>query len=84
MTYITASYLTRDKHDLFLKWLEGEGIDPADVSDNGRFSVHNGRISGDKFIRTPEGRIKYNPRTDKPVLVHFTQVQKNPLPEELA
>lgn len=82
MTYITAGNLTREKHDILLAWLETEGIDPTEIVDNGRFSVHNGRISGFLFLRTPEGRVKVNSR-DEPVLVHFTQAQKNPLPEEL-
>lgn len=82
MTYIIAGNLTREKHVMLLAWLESEGVDPTNVSDNGRFSVHDGRISGFLFLRTPEGRVKVNSR-DEPVLVHFTQAQKNPLPEVL-
>ncbi len=83
MTYITAGNLTHEKHQVFLEWLQAEGINPAEVVDNGRFSVYNGQVSGFKFLLTPEGKVRIN-GWDKPVLVPFRQAQKNPLPEVLA
>lgn len=79
MPRIKAVGLTREKHQEFLDWLSEEGIDPAEVVDNGLFSVHNGQISGFKFILTPDGKVKMN-RRGYPILVHFRQKQKHPLP----
>jgi len=69
-----------EKRQAFLDWLKDEDLDPNDIVDNGRFAVHNGRISGWKFINNAEGRI-VNRRTVSFLKVPFNVKQKNPLPE---
>lgn len=81
MTYYTTRDMTREHQQLLLDWLEAEGIDPMRVRDDGRFSVHNGRVSGNKFIFSAADLKMI--RGGKVLSVHFHQDQKNPLPEEL-
>lgn len=77
------AYMTNEHRDLFLSWLEGEGLDPSDILNDGRFSVHKGWISGHKFIKTPESRVKMGRDGESVITVHFRQKQKNELPKEL-
>lgn len=83
MTRFDPLGMTHEKRELFLTWLKEEGLDPSDLINDGRFAVHNGWISGHKFIKTSEGRVKVRRDGRTPVLVHFRQKQKNELPEEL-
>lgn len=71
-----------EKREALLKWLEEEGLDAMDIVDNGRFSVHNGRISGWRFINNEHGRI-VNRRSRSFLKVPFSVQQKHPLPEGL-
>jgi len=77
----TANDMTREKRDALLEWLEGEGIKPDLIWDNGRFSVHNGSVSGYEMMQDVNGQ--YLTRNGRLVSVPFKQAQKNPLPEVL-
>jgi len=83
MTRITAQHLTQEKREALLAWLQGEGLDPGEIVDDGRFSVHNGWISGNRYIRHEDGKFIYNARRVDVLKVPFKQKQKNPLPEVL-
>lgn len=76
-------YMTNERRELFLTWLKNEGLDPSDIINDGRFSVHNGWITGYKFLKSAEGRVKVRRDGRTLVLIHFRQPQKHPLPEEL-
>lgn len=81
MTYYVASHMVREQRELFLEWIAGEGLEAAEIADNGTFSVHNGRISGERFVTDAQGgKIIHDGVV---VTMHFHQTQKNPLPEEL-
>jgi hypothetical protein len=71
-----------EKRQALLDWMENEGLDAADIVDDGRFSVHNGRISGWRFITNEHGRI-VNRRSRSFLKVPFNVAQKHPLPEGL-
>jgi hypothetical protein len=73
--------MTQEKRQAFLAWLAHEDVDPAEVTDDGSFSVHNGRISGKRMLQDPEGFLIL--WGGKPVKVPFTRKQRNPLPEVL-
>jgi hypothetical protein len=83
VTRITAQYLTQEKREALLAWLQGEGLDAADIVDDGRFSVHNGWVSGNRYIRHEDGKFIANMRRLEVLKVPFKQKQKNPLPEVL-
>jgi acyl-coenzyme A synthetase/AMP-(fatty) acid ligase len=83
MTRITAQHLTQEKREALLAWLQGEDLDAADIVDDGRFSVHNGWVSGNRYIRSEDGKFIYNARRVDVLKVPFKQKQKNPLPEVL-
>jgi hypothetical protein len=75
-----------EKRDALLEWLQSEDIDPNVVADDGRFSVHNGRISGRKFVLDDEGnriieKYDYKAQVVRFLKVPFNVEQKNPLPE---
>ncbi len=78
MTYIYAQELTQDKREVLIEWLKGEGIEPYDVLDDGKFSVHNGVIAGNKFLTRDGDKVIL--KNNKIATVHFRQAQKNPLP----
>lgn len=75
MTYFNTKFMTPHARDALLRWLQDEGLVPGEISAH-RFSVHKGWISGYRFV---DNVVRNNER----VKVHFTQRQKNPLPEEL-
>jgi hypothetical protein len=83
MTRISARFLTREKREALLAWLIEEGLDPSDIVDDGRFSVHNGWVSGNRYIRHEDGKFIANMRRLEVLKVPFKQKQKNPLPEVL-
>lgn len=83
MTRITARYLTQEKREALLEFLKAEGLDPGEIVDDGRFSVHNGWISGNRYIRHEDGKLIANMRRLEVLKVPFKQKQKNPLPEVL-
>lgn len=83
MTRITAQYLTQEKREALLAWLQGEGLDASEIVDDGRFSVHNGWISGSRYIKHEDGKFIANKRKADVLRVPFKQKQKNPLPEVL-
>jgi hypothetical protein len=72
-----------EKREAFVAWIEGEGLDPYRVVDDGRFSVHNGRVSGHLFIVDDEGQRVVDRRHNSLLKVPFNLKQKNPLPEGL-
>lgn len=81
MTYFYAQELSPESREVFLEWLHGEGLNPAAIYDNRRFSVHNGKVSGEVFlISTLTNELLY--RNNEPVTVPFSVPQVNPLPEE--
>lgn len=82
MTYFRPRYMTREKSELLLEWIKAEGLDPDSIADNGKFSVHNGNISGHKFIQNENGEKAVF--CGGAVKVPFRVAQKNPLPEELS
>lgn len=81
MTYFWVGGMVREQREVLLEWVRAEGLAPEEIRDNGSFSVHNGRVSGEKFLLDAEGNVQV--RHDAPVTVHFHQAQKNPLPEVL-
>lgn len=82
MTYFSPQEMYADEREAFLEWIVAEGLNPAAIYDNGKFSVHNGRISGEVFLMNPtSNELMY--LNDEPVTVHFHVPQKNPLPEVL-
>lgn len=83
MTRITAQYLTQEKCEALLEFLQAEGLDPSEIVDDGRFSVHNGWISGNRYIKHEDGKFIYNRWREDALKVPFKQRQKNPLPEVL-
>lgn len=83
MTRITARHMTQEKREALLAWLQGEGLDAADIVDDGRFSVHNGWISGNRYIRHEDGKFIFHKGRTEVLMVPFKQKQKNPLPEVL-
>lgn len=67
--------MTPAKHDALVAWIESEGLDPSAIVNDGRFSVHNGWVSGTQLLEAYDGtRIG---------TVHFRKTQANPLPAEL-
>lgn len=83
VTRITAEHLTQEKCEALLSWLQGENLDPAEIVDDGRFSVHNGWVSGSRYIKHEDGKLIANMRRLEVLKVPFKQRQKNPLPEVL-
>jgi len=75
--------MTQEKREALLEFLKGEGLDPSEIVDDGRFSVHNGWVSGNRYIRSEDGKFIYNARRVDVLKVPFKQKQKNPLPEVL-
>lgn len=72
-----------EKRLAFLEWAENEPNMPpvGEIADDGRFRVHNGRISGNRFILNAEGhKIIDGPRSTMRKY-HFNVQQVNPLPE---
>lgn len=82
MAHLNPMLMTRDKREALLEWVQGEGLDASEIAPY-RFRVHNGRISGHKYLRDTEtGNILI--RGQAPVRVPFNVAQKHPLPECLA
>lgn len=71
------------KRDALMEWMAEEGLDANRVCNDGRFSVHNGRISGNEFVLDDEGNKILNGRQKKVLIRPFNVAQKNPLPEGL-
>lgn len=85
MVYLDPDSMTREKRDALLEWIVEEGLSPASIANDGRFSVHNGRISGNRFVFAftgddPERGLVWQKGAVKQ---HFNVQQKNPLPKEL-
>lgn len=85
MVYLNPDNMTREKRELLLEWITAEGLDPATIANNGRFSAHNGRVSGFRRISLTndggENRVLvWNGRF---VTVPFNVQQKHSLPEGL-
>lgn len=79
MTYFEPLEMSPENRDLLLQWIKDEGLDPHDIVAFTKFSVHNGRVAGFKFARTPEGKaIAHNKVFVK---VPFNLPQQHPLPE---
>lgn len=68
--------MTDEDLETLVQWVRDEGLVPGDIADDGRFSVHNGRVSGNKFLRYRGVVLRFTQ--------HFNVPQKNPLPEALA
>ena len=60
--------MTRDKRDALLTWLQAQGLDPAEIADDGYFAVHNGRVRGRRMLLKDGEPIWYN---GEPVTAHF-------------
>lgn len=80
MPYIDARTLTVPEQESLVKWLRDQGLDPMEI-DGERFAVHKGRISGSKFLFTPDGQPLW--RKDGVLRIPFNVKQTIPLPEEL-
>ena len=85
MARVKVDCLTREIRELLVDWLMAEGLSPASIVDDGRFSIHNGRVSGNQFVfafadDNPEHKLIW--RKDA-VATHFNVPQINPLPEIL-
>lgn len=79
----TGLAATPEQREALLEWVRAEGLDPAEIADDGTFWVHYGRVSGHKFLFDEEGKRLWNRKRTEPVKVFFRQPQKNPLPEVL-
>lgn len=68
-----------------LEWLENEpnAPDPGQIIDDGRFSVHNGRISGNLFLFDDTGHKILHRAKEQYARKHFNVTQVNPLPDIL-
>lgn len=73
-----------EKRQALLDWLAEEGLDPAIIVDDGRFSVQNGRISGRRFLFDADGEKIVRRRQRDFLKVPFNVRQQNPLPEGLS
>lgn len=74
-------HMRDEKRSAILEWLEKEPFAPdaSEIADDGRFSVHNGRISGNRFVLDREGnKIILG---DSLLKSHFNVEQVNPLPD---
>lgn len=76
--------MTDEALERLVQWVSDEGLVPGDIAADGRFSVHNGRVSGNKYLRDADGAIVFDLRRGSAVTEHFNVPQKNPLPEALA
>lgn len=76
MTYFSAQEMPRMQKDALLEWVQNEGLNPSEIVDNGLFSVHKGVVSGFKYLFNDSGEVLTK--------VHFTQAQKNSLPQVLS
>lgn len=74
--------MTDEALETLIQWIYDEGLVPGEIAADGRFSVHNGRVSGNKYLRNADGAIVFGRWS--PVTEHFNVPQKNPLPEALA
>lgn len=74
-------YMMPSSRAALLEWVKAEGLDPAVIADDGTFSVHNGFISGHKYLTRVDGSKRM--RKNGPVKQFFRVPQKNPLPPEL-
>lgn len=83
MTYIDPQLLSFDNHKALVEWLKNEGLEAERVCNDGRFAVHNGRISGNEFVFDDEGNKILNRRSKVVLRRPFNVAQKNPLPEGL-
>lgn len=80
MTYFANIHaLDGKRREEFLAWIREQGIDPAVVADDGRLSVHKGRVSGFEFILSETGERMY--RGKKVAKKSFNVPQISPLPE---
>lgn len=75
-------HMRDEKRSALLEWLENEPNVPpaAEIADDGRFSVHNGRISGNRFVLTGDGN-KIAANRNSLLKSHFNVKQVNPLPD---
>lgn len=73
--------MTPAKHDALVAWIEAEGLDPSVIAADGRFSVHNGWVSGNRYLFDDDGKVRIGAKTA--VTVHFRKTQATPLPPEL-
>lgn len=80
MPMIDARMLTPVQQRVLVDWLREEGLDPQEISGE-RFVVHNGRISGMRFLFDADGNPIW--RGNEIVRVPFNVPQTLPLPKEL-
>lgn len=80
MTYFGHIYdMEPAKRDEFLNWVREQNLDPTAIADDGRFSVHEGHVSGFEFLTDGEGQsLVYR---DEFIKKPFNVEQKTPLPE---
>lgn len=78
MTEYVPSEMTTANREKLLEWVRAHGEDPNTIQAS-RFRVHNGRMSGFKFVPGADGnRLIYR---DHRVSVPFTRAVEHPLPE---
>lgn len=80
MTYYNPFDMTVKQREAFLDWVRSEGLDPSMI-DARRLAVHEGRISGFKFVKSAEGEKVCFGRDGVPVRVSFNVEQKNEIPD---
>jgi hypothetical protein len=83
LMYVNVFDLDDDQRKKFLTWIEDEGLSAAHIANDGRFSVHNGRVAGTRFLLSEDEQSIVINRHNEPVKVPFNVPQKNPLPEGL-
>ena len=82
MTYFEGiSEWPEDKRETLVEWIRAEGLDPNVIRDDGQFSVHNGRVSGNQFVLDDDEKRVVDFRNARYLYTHFNVPQKNPLPE---
>ena len=82
MTYLTLHRYDDNAREALIAWLESDGVNPAEVVDDGKFGIYNGTITGRKFVFGADGeKIIYK---GKVVTVPFRHGIRNPLPEGLS
>ena len=81
MVYLDPNNMTREKREALLEWIQAESLDSGAIFNNGRFSVHKGRVSGERFVKPTEGDKKVLAHKHRAVTKHFNVPQINPLPE---
>lgn len=81
MVYLDPAVMSAPNRDLFLEWLANEGLDASLIANNGTFSVHKGRIAGEKVVYGADSQAILCRDGVSFLTTHFNVAQQHELPQ---